>query len=319
MSGAYQFATGVFIVFEAIHRPTSSAPDDAPPRLSLSWLMIIYAMIGGVLAILSIAIWPDSPFKLLPLGQLPIAHADAISLGEKEEHRGDPQMRGGTGEKTEVETVFDCASKGDSALAGGRDTGGEGWGKSGGQKPALRAVSGSDGGDAGLSREGSGCSEASSGASDKVPLSPSRKEVHARKEGSALKQGGAHSEGGARKERNTRMEVYACKEGDAHSEGGARNEDGSSQEGGARMNVYARKEGGAAAGSLGLLRTRSFKAQVASMEFRLMLAWFSINMLQCQYTVGTVGLQFELKGATQKWAAIREENGQPCAKKMGCL
>lgn len=43
------------------------------------------------------------------------------------------------------------------------------------------------------------------------------------------------------------------------------------------------------------LQQRDFRGQATSPEFLLLLAYFSINALQCQFTVSTVGLQFELK------------------------
>ena len=45
------------------------------------------------------------------------------------------------------------------------------------------------------------------------------------------------------------------------------------------------------------LQQRDFRGQATSPEFLLLLAYFSINALQCQFTVSTVGLQFELKRA----------------------
>ena len=44
------------------------------------------------------------------------------------------------------------------------------------------------------------------------------------------------------------------------------------------------------------LKERSFASQARSAEFKLVVALFSINALQCQFTVGTIGLQLEAKG-----------------------
>mmetsp|Transcript_26092 Transcript_26092/g.66249 ORF Transcript_26092/g.66249 Transcript_26092/m.66249 type:complete len:292 (+) Transcript_26092:246-1121(+) len=46
------------------------------------------------------------------------------------------------------------------------------------------------------------------------------------------------------------------------------------------------------------LKERHFWAQAQSAEFLLLLTFFSANALQCQFTVGTIGFQLELKGDT---------------------
>eukprot|EP00448_Togula_jolla_P019723 CAMPEP_0170574580 /NCGR_PEP_ID=MMETSP0224-20130122/3377_1 /TAXON_ID=285029 /ORGANISM="Togula jolla, Strain CCCM 725" /LENGTH=447 /DNA_ID=CAMNT_0010897249 /DNA_START=24 /DNA_END=1363 /DNA_ORIENTATION=+ len=40
---------------------------------------------------------------------------------------------------------------------------------------------------------------------------------------------------------------------------------------------------------------RTFREQVLSQEYLLMVAFLTLNVLQCQFTVGTIGTQFELK------------------------
>lgn len=227
MSGAYQFATGVLIVFEAIHRPAAGAPPDAPPRLSLSWLMTIYAIIGGVLAVLSLTIWPDAPFTSPPAG----AHADAPSW---EEAADDAQPRGGARGGASRDMEAGTPPKGAPAAPGGRSTNADDRYSS---EVGTAVLAPPEDGAARLFRGGSGCNEVASVSADAVTLSPARISS-------------------------------------------------------------SHKAGDAAAAPVGLLRTRGFREQVTSVEFGLMLAWFAVNMLQCQYTVGTIGLQFELKGAT---------------------
>eukprot|EP00928_Gymnodinium_smaydae_P042338 TRINITY_DN28525_c0_g2_i2.p1 TRINITY_DN28525_c0_g2~~TRINITY_DN28525_c0_g2_i2.p1 ORF type:complete len:468 (+),score=57.61 TRINITY_DN28525_c0_g2_i2:41-1444(+) len=46
------------------------------------------------------------------------------------------------------------------------------------------------------------------------------------------------------------------------------------------------------------LRQRSFREQASSPEYRIMLLYFSLVVLQAQFTIGTVGTQFELMGDT---------------------
>jgi len=83
MSGAYQLATGILVVFAAIHRPAAGSPAGAPPRLSLGWLMAIYAMLCFALAVLSLCVWPDRPFGAPPrppLTSKPAEEADSESV-----------------------------------------------------------------------------------------------------------------------------------------------------------------------------------------------------------------------------------------------
>ena len=54
------------------------------------------------------------------------------------------------------------------------------------------------------------------------------------------------------------------------------------------------------------LKERGFRAQVRSTEFLLLLTYFSCNALQCQFTVGTIGVQFELKGDESALSAAGE-------------
>ena len=57
------------------------------------------------------------------------------------------------------------------------------------------------------------------------------------------------------------------------------------------------------------LQQRDFRGQATSPEFLLLLAYFSINALQCQFTVSTVGLQFELKRDADAAAAAAAASG----------
>jgi MFS family permease len=236
MSGGYQFATGVLIVFEAIHRPPAGAPADAPPRLSLSWLMIIYAIIGGVLALLSLVTWPDAPFTAPAPEPTPDTHADAASW---EGTGGDAQPGGGGSGRLEAGT----ATKTDPTAPDVRGTNGRGTTTADGEcssEESSAPQAAAEDGAARLSQGGSGCGEPAINSAGAAPSPP-------------------------RRSRTSRTS--------------------------------------AADSASGMLRTRSFRAQVTSVEFGLLLAWFAINMLQCQFTVGTVGLQFEIKGAQAVRAA----------------
>jgi hypothetical protein len=57
------------------------------------------------------------------------------------------------------------------------------------------------------------------------------------------------------------------------------------------------------------LQQRNFRGQATSPEFLLMLTYFSVNALQCQFTVSTVGLQFELKRDAEAAAAAAAASG----------
>mmetsp|Transcript_4972 Transcript_4972/g.15842 ORF Transcript_4972/g.15842 Transcript_4972/m.15842 type:complete len:693 (-) Transcript_4972:301-2379(-) len=230
MSGAYQLATGIFVVFEAIHDP--GVLGDLP-RLSLRWLMFIYVIISLALAVLSFMTWPRRPFSAPAAG----SSCKASTGTAIDSRRGITPLgqHNSPGTPNEVSTNDEWPTRheyeGDASASALTVT------LSALQLQGLSTSLGSETNvQAGSERNACAGSEmdaqANHSASDILPMPLARPAAAA-----------------------------------ASSENGTQ-----------------------------ALPMQPFRAQLFSVEFYLVLFWFALNMLQCQFTVGSIGIQLELKG-----------------------